>query len=72
MEDAKSWWQSRTIWGAIVGVVATAASLLFHKTVSAADQSAIVDVILTLISSAGTLYAIYGRVVATTQIGTTK
>jgi hypothetical protein len=72
MEDVKSWWQSRTIWGSIVGVAATIVSLVFHKTVSAADQSAIVDVILTLIGSAGALYAIYGRIVATTQIGTVK
>ena len=68
--DTKVWWQSKAIWGSIVSFAAIALGAILHKNVSAADQQAIVDVIMSLISGAGTVVAIYGRVVATTQIGT--
>ena len=67
--DTKNWWQSKTIWGSIIGGAALVVSLLFHKTISPADQSNIVDIIMTLVGAAGSAFAIYGRVVSTTAIG---
>lgn len=72
MEDIKPWWQSKTIWSSIVGAAATFAALIFHKSVSVADQAVIVDVVLALISGVGMLIAIYGRTVAKAQIGGSK
>ena len=67
--DTKNWWQSKTIWGSIIGGVAVIVSLLFHKTISPADQSNIVDIIMTLVGAAGSAFAIYGRIASTTTIG---
>ena len=68
--DPKNWWQSKTIWGSIIGGAAVIVSLVFHRTISPADQSAIVDVIMTIVGAAGSAFAIYGRVTTTTTIGT--
>ena len=69
--DSKTWWQSKTIWGSMIGGVAVVVSLVFHRSISPADQSAIVDVVMTLVGAAGSILAIYGRVTATTTIGPT-
>lgn len=66
--DTKNWWQSKTIWGSIIGGAAVIVSLVFHRTVSPADQSAIVDAIVTIVGALGSVFAVYGRIVASTTI----
>ncbi|MFQ5533456.1 MAG: hypothetical protein ACE5EM_01350 [Sphingomonadales bacterium] len=71
MNDRKSVLRSRTFWGAVVAI---AASLLqgFDITIGAAEQAALVNLIVTVAGCAGGLVAIYGRVKARTRISTKK
>lgn len=62
---------SKTFWGAIVSLLAGLAAV-FHYSVSAADQAQIVDLAVGLVGVAGSVGAIYGRIVATKQIGSIK
>jgi len=60
--------QSKTVWGAIVAFAGTAVGAIYHATVTPADISAITDVIMQIVSGAGALFAIYGRITATQQV----
>jgi hypothetical protein len=68
MNDFKSLFLSKTVWGVFVALVATAVASVYHVKVSAEDQSAIVNIILGLIDAGASLFAIWGRVVATKQL----
>lgn len=68
MDDIKQWYLSRTVWGALVAIAAS----LAHSaglTLSAGDQSQIVDGVVSVSGAIGGLLAIYGRVSAKTRIG---
>lgn len=68
MLEAKQWYQSKTVWGA---VIAMAAPLLKHVGVEMglAEQADLADALATLASALGGVLAIYGRVKATRSIG---
>jgi hypothetical protein len=68
MDEFKTLTQSRTFWGAVVALGGSALSL-GHYSLSPADAAQAVDLVSGLASAAGGLFAIYGRVVATKQIG---
>ncbi len=68
MTDFKSFLQSKTIWGALIGLVALLLELLGYK-ISPVDQGLIAEKANEIIALGGTLLAIYGRIVATKQIG---
>lgn len=55
--DSKSWYTSKTIWGAIVAIVGAIGDITMNG-LNVANATAI----------AGALVAIYGRLVATTTI----
>lgn len=59
--------QSKTFWGAVVALVGSGISL-GHYTLSPADAAQAVDLISGIVSAAGGLYAIYGRMMATKQV----
>ena len=63
MEDAKQWYYSKTIWGALLAV---GSSLLQIKglQIGAAEQSTIVDSAVSIAGAVGGLLAVYGRVTA--------
>ena len=63
----KGWAQSRGVWGGIVGFVGGALAL-GHYTLSADDAKSAVDLIIGIITDVGSLYAIYGRIMATHTI----
>jgi hypothetical protein len=68
MEDLKTWYQSRTIWGALVAIIAS----LAHAggfSLSASDQGQIADALVSVAGTAGGLVAIWGRVKATSKLG---
>lgn len=67
MEDAKQWYYSKTIWGALLAV---GSSVLQVKglQIGAADQSAIVDSAVSIAGAVGGLLAVYGRITASTAI----
>lgn len=71
MDEVKPLLASKTFWGAIIGVLAAGAGL-FHYTITPADQASIIDLIVGVSGIAGSLIAIYGRIVASKQIGSVK
>lgn len=68
MDETKPLIQSKTFWGAVVALGGSALTL-GHFTLSPADAAAAVDDLATIASAIGGLIAIFGRVVATKQIG---
>ena len=67
MNETKQWYQSRTIWGAAIAIAASVA----HAggiSLSASDQSQIVDGALSISGALGGLLAIYGRVAAKSKL----
>lgn len=67
MNELKFWYTSKTIWGALISVVAS----LMHFTgvdIAAADRSQIVDSIVNIAGAFGGLLAVYGRVTAKSAI----
>ena len=68
MEDIKTWYQSRTIWGAVIAVAASLAHAGGYN-LSAADQGQLADALVSLAGTAGGLMAIWGRMKATAKVG---
>ena len=64
MIDRKPWYTSKTIWGALVAILATLASMMGFDLDSDA-QADLVEAALQLVTAAGALVAIFGRLVAT-------
>ena len=64
MLDHKPWYTSKTIWGALVAIAATLASMMGFDLDTQA-QGQLVDAALQLVTAAGALVAIFGRLVAT-------
>ena len=63
----KNWYQSKTVWGALVAIAASIlriAGLEFGE----AEQAELTDAIATIAGTAGGLLALYGRVTATLPI----
>lgn len=67
MEDIKTWYQSRTIWGAIIAISASLAHAGGYN-LSAADQGQLADAILSLAGALGGLMAIWGRMKASAKV----
>ena len=67
MNETKPWWQSQTIIASVVAMLGVALRLA-GKELSSADQAAIVNAAGILMNVGGSLWAIYGRVIATTVI----
>lgn len=64
----KSWYQSKTIWGVIIMVMATGLQLGGVATISEGEQATLIDQILKVVSVLGevlgAVLAIYGRIKA--------
>jgi hypothetical protein len=68
MDEVKALTQSKTFWGAVVAILAALASI-GHYSISSADQASLAELLTSLATIAGSLCAIYGRVVASKMIG---
>lgn len=68
--DPKAWYQSKTILGAIVALLAGVAGIAGY-TVSEVEQSSLLELLLSVGSAAGGLLAWYGRIKASRPIGPT-
>lgn len=67
--DTKAWYESKTIWGAVVAVVLPILGALNSKfAVLGADQDSLVTLLTSLGSAVGGLVAVIGRVTATATI----
>ena len=67
MYDVKSFFASKTIWGGLIALVASAAAIWGYS-ITPADQAQIVELITGIGGIIGSVMAIYGRVVATRKI----
>lgn len=67
VEGVKAWYQSKTVWGALIAV---AASVLQVAGIDfgVAEQGQLADIAVTLAGAVGGLLALYGRLVATSSI----
>ncbi|AYD00242.1 hypothetical protein [Neorhizobium sp. NCHU2750] len=64
----KNWYQSKTVWGALIAVAASALQLA-GLDIGADEQGEMVNIAVTLAGAVGGLLALYGRIVATGRIG---
>jgi len=67
MQNSKKWWQSKTIWGAIITLIAVIAQL-FGVKIDPALQQQLVTQITTIAAGVGGLLALYGRIKADKRI----
>ena len=68
-EDTKPWWQSRTIWGAIVTSLSLLAYFLgLGNMLEPGKVSQIVDILLLLFGSGGIFTTVIGRYLAVKKI----
>ena len=62
----KSWYQSKTIWGGVIMLIATILQLTGVATISVGEQATLVDNVIAVVSVVaqlfGGLLTIYGRV----------
>ena len=65
--DTKAWWQSKTVWGGIVALLAGAGGM-FGLSIGIEDQNALTNHAVEIASAIGGLIAIYGRVTAKKEI----
>jgi hypothetical protein len=68
MEGFKGFFESKAVWGGIVALAGAGTGAL-HYSVSPADAANAVELFTAIATAAGSLIAIYGRVVATKKIG---
>lgn len=71
MDDLKHWYQSRTVWGAIVAILASLAQA-FGLGLNAGQQADLAEALLALSGAMGGLLALYGRFKAETRIAPPK
>ena len=63
MTDMKAWYQSRTVWGALIAILASLAKVAGFE-VSAGDESDLADLIVAAVGTVGGLVALFGRISA--------
>ncbi|MCP8897019.1 hypothetical protein KYK29_18995 [Shinella daejeonensis] len=63
MDDVKAWYRSRTVWGALIAIFASAAHA-FGLDMSAAEQGQLADLLVALAGAAGGLVALVGHLLA--------
>lgn len=68
MKNVKSFLRSKTIWGAAIAVAPPVANLLGY-TISGADVAQVTSSVDAIVTGAGALLAVFGRVTATKFIG---
>ena len=69
--DSKPWYQSKTMWGAILAILAPVIGQLLHHSFSDTDIQSGADAFAAIGSGIGGIVAIYGRTKATTAITAT-
>ena len=64
----KPWWQSKTVWGGLVTLLAVILGA-FGYDLGTEDQKQLVEILSQIAASVGAVIAIYGRLTATKRIG---
>ncbi len=63
MDDTKAWYSSRTVWGALIAILASLAHLA-GVDVAATEEVEIVDLLIGIVTAGGALAALIGRIAA--------
>jgi hypothetical protein len=67
MNDVKTWYMSKTIWGGVVAILASCANLLGLE-IAPEDKTGAVDGLTALSAAVGGLVAIWGRISARSRL----
>ncbi len=67
-DDIKAWYQSKTVWGALIAIGASALRMRGID-LGLAEQGQLADAATSIAGSLGGLLAIYGRISAKKSIG---
>ncbi|QRI64383.1 hypothetical protein JQ506_05085 [Shinella sp. PSBB067] len=67
MNDVKAWYQSRTVWGALIAILASLAHAIGVE-VTAGDQAELADLLVAAVGAAGGLMALVGRISASRRV----
>lgn len=67
MNDVKNWYQSRTVWGALIAILASLAHAIGVE-VTAGDQAELADLLVAAVGAAGGLMALVGRISASRRV----
>lgn len=67
MKQDKEWFESKTIWGALVAIAASFSGAL-GLSLDLGTQNEMAEALVQLFGAAGALVAIYGRLTATRKI----
>lgn len=68
MDEVKGLLASKGVWGGVIAFLGVVLSI-FHVDFGAADQAATLDAVYQIVSAAGALLAIWGRITAKKRIG---
>lgn len=68
MDGMKAWYQSKTVWGALIAVGASLLQIMGAE-VDIGTQAELADLAVTTVGAVGGLIAIYGRISARSEIG---
>ena len=66
-DDLKAWYQSRTVWGALIAISASLASAAGIE-VTAGDEAELADLVVAAAGVVGGLIALIGRVSARRRV----
>lgn len=68
MNEIKTWYQSKTVWGALIAVAASILQVAGLE-LGPASQAELADIAVAIAGAVGALVALYGRIVANATIG---
>lgn len=68
MDDVKAWYRSRTVWGALIAILASLANLAGVE-VTAAEEVELADIATGIAAAVGGLMALLGRIGARRRVG---
>lgn len=66
-DDAKAWYLSRTVWGALIAILASLANAAGVE-VTAGDEGELADLLVAAAGTLGGLVALYGRISARRRV----
>ena len=67
MTGTKPWYQSKTVWGSLIAILAAVLGL-WDVRIEAADQARLVDLVVQVAGALGGLIALTGRFAASRRI----
>ncbi|AOF91685.1 hypothetical protein [Sinorhizobium sp. RAC02] len=67
-DDLKAWYQSRTVWGALIAILASLANAAGVE-VTAGVEGELADLIVAAAGTIGGMLVLYGRISARRRVG---